>query len=287
MIYSLVVYDNNLNITDVISFSAVTGADESYKAQTTDNVVEYGFTISDHIITQSPEISLDVVLSAYSIFSDSLLLEWNGSEFVTANAESGTSTEDDHLVMKQKLIDIIKKRQLFTLIMSKKDSYLADFTEKAQDLMNSVISKFPNCVITSLDFSDKSNSASAVFAKLTIKQIRVAVTEQFNVDPASVKWVQKKTVASTTGATATGAATGVDANGNPITGSESAPSIADGKSVDKKFADQDALNKAKIKTLQEQDRLDVINLEKSAKSAGVDISSDVVPIKKMIDSYGK
>jgi len=285
MIYSLVVYDNDLNVTDVISFSAVTSAEESYKAQTTDNVVEYGFTISDHIITNSPEISLDVILSAYSIFSDSLLLEWNGTEFVTGNALSGASTEDDHLVMKQKLIDIIKKRQLFTLLITKKDSYIAEYSQKAQDLLNSVVGKFPNCVITSLDFSDKSNSASAVFAKMTIKQIRVARTEKFNVDPSTVKWVQKKTVATTVGGTATGAATGKDANGNPIEGSDSAPTMKDGKTLEGKFGGMtNASNKGKLARLGSEALGEIIEVHKQAKAAGIDINADVTPLYKMIPS---
>lgn len=287
MIYSLVVYDNDLKVTDVISFSAVTSADESYKAQTTDNVVEYGFTISDHIITSSPELSLDVILSAYSIFSDSLLLEWNGTEFVTANALSGASTEDDHLVMKNKLIDIIKKRQLFTLLVSKKDSYLAAYEEKAQDLLNSVVGKFPNCVITSLDFSDKANSASAVFAKLTIKQIRVARTEQFNVDPSTVKWVQKKTIASTVGATAGGAATGKDANGNPIEGSDTAPTMKSGKDVDEKYKKFNQANKAKVARIQSDANVIITDTQVAAKMAGINIDSDIVPLIKMANSISK
>lgn len=285
MIYSLVVYDNSLNVTDVISFSAVTSVDESYRAQTTDNVVEYGFVISDHIISSSPELALDVVLSAYSIFSDSLLLEWNGTEFVTTNAISGESTEDDHLLMKQKLIDIIKKRQLFTLLVTKKDSYVADPTAKSQDLMNSVVAKFPNCVITALDFNDKANSASAVFAKLTVKQIRVAKTEKFDVDPNTVKWVQKKTVASTVGATANGASTGKDANGNPIDGSDTAPTMKSGKEVDGKFKQMDGANKAKVVRIMSEDNNATIELQNSAKQAGINIDSDVVPIFKMIKSY--
>lgn len=285
MIYSLVVYDNSLNVTDVISFSAVTSVDESYRAQTTDNVVEYGFVISDHIISSSPELSLDVILSAYSIFSDSLLLEWNGTEFVTTNAVSGASTEDDHLLMKQKLIDIIKKRQLFTLLITKKDSYVAEPTAKSQDLMNSVVAKFPNCVITALDFNDKANSASAVFAKLTVKQIRVAKTEKFDVDPNTVKWVQKKTVASTVGATANGASTGKDANGNPIDGSDTAPTMKDGKSVDGKFQKMDGANKAKIARMQSEDLGNAIEVHKQAKQAGINIDADMVPIYKMIPTY--
>lgn len=285
MIYSLVVYDNELNVTDVISFSAVTNVDESYRAQTTDNVVEYGFVISDHIISSSPELGLDVVLSAYSIFSDSLLLEWNGSEFVTANAVSGASTEDDHLLMKQKLIDIIKKRQLFTLIISKKDSYIADYTEKSKDLLNSVVAKFPNCVITALDFNDKANSASAVFAKLTIKQIRVARTEKFDVDPSTVKWVQKKTVASTVGATSNGASTGKDANGNPIDGSDTAPTMKSGKDVDDKYKKDNAGNLAKKARIQAEDTERTLDTQRQARQVGINVDSDIVPILKMIKNY--
>lgn len=288
MIYSLVVYDNDLNVTDVISFSAVIAADESYKAQTTDNVVEYGFVISDHIIAQSPEVALEVVLSAYSIFSDSLLLEWDGTQFVTQNYLSGGSTEDDHLLMKQKLKDIIKKRQLFTLIVSKKDSYLADYTEKANDLLSSAIEKFPNCVITGLDFSERTNSASAVFAKLTIKQIRVAVTEQFNVDPSTVKWVQKKkvsasTVASTVGATKEGAsATGVDANGNKIAGSDTAPTFKGGKEVAKKFSDNNALNKSIIVRDGTENLNSAIELRNAYTEAGID-PKNVDPLFRMVE----
>lgn len=290
MIYSLVVYDNDLNVTDVISFSAVTSAEENYSAQTTDSVVEYGFTISDHIITQSPEISLDVILSSYSIFSDSLLLEWNGSEFVTSNFTSGASTEDLHLEMKKKLIDIVKKRQLFTLIVSKKDSNLADYTQKAEDLQQSLIAKFPNCVITGLGFSDRANSASAVFAKLNIKQIRVAVTEKFNVDPSTVKWVQKKTVASTVGATSTGGTKGDSADGSgkdgKIAGSDVAPSLKQSSGVAKKFEDGNELYRNKIRTQQLNDQAQLNDVIRRARAANIDIINEAAPIQQMIDSYG-
>ena len=274
MIYSLVIYDNDLNVTDVISFSAVTSAKEAYKAQTTDNVVEYGFMISDHIITQSPEITLEVVLSSYSIFSDSLLLEWDGEKFTNANATDGESVEDDHYIMKQKLIDILKKRQLFTLVVSKRDSYLSDFKEKSEDLMASLISKFPNCVITSLDFDSKSNSASAVFASLALKQIRVAVTEQFNVDPSSVKWVQKKTVASTTSMSQAGKDSGGvgSETGEAVQGGDVAPSMkedAKSSTVSKEIKDTSLTNRAKIVTMASSAAKQLNQVTSEAQSIGV------------------
>lgn len=293
MIYSLVIYDNDLNVTDVISFSAVTSASESYKAQTTDNVVEYGFVISDHIITQSPEISLEVILSAYSIFSDSLLLEWDGERFVTANAKSGQSTEDEHYIMKQKLIDIVKKRQLFTLVVSKRDSYIAGFKEKSEDLMGSLITKFPNCVITSLDFDSKSNSASAVFAKLNIKQIRIAVTEQFKVDPSTVKWVQKKTVASsTTMSEASKNSGGVSAEtGELVAGSDTAPTMGDiaknTKAASAATKAASRANAAKIAGGMADLTRETIDIGSVASRSGVDVIDDVKSISHRIAEMGQ
>lgn len=192
MIYNIIVYDNSGNVTDVISFSSVTQFNESYQSEVTENTVEYGFKIADHIVTKSPEISLEGIVSDYSIYNDALELYWNGDSFVSTMSESGSSVAGNFWNVKQSLIDIVQKRKLFTLILTEDyvDSNLKQ--DKAELLDTLKIQKFVNCVMPNLTFPVKNGVYGALFVNFSVRQIRIAKTVTEDVDKNSLKLLTSK-----------------------------------------------------------------------------------------------
>lgn len=189
MIYNIIVYDNSSNVTDVISFSSVTQFNESYQSEVTENTVEYGFKISDHIVTKSPEISIEGVVSDYSIYNDGLELYWNGSSFVNAISENGDSVAGNFWNVKQALIDLVQKRRLFTLILTESFVSNDNKSETAKSLDSIKIQKFVNCVMPNLTFPTKTGVYGALFVNLSVRQIRVARTVMEDFDKNSLQLV--------------------------------------------------------------------------------------------------
>lgn len=196
MIYNLIVKDSAGEVTDIISFSSVTSFNESYSSEVTENTVEYGFKISDHIITKSPEITVEGLISDYSIYDDNAELYWDEDRFVCTNGLNGSENLGGYLTAKQALIDIVQKRKLFTVIATE---FFVDTSNKkeANDNLNSVfVSRYTNCVMPSLSFPIKNGVSGATFVNFTAKQIRVAKTKVEDIDTKTVKFVEPKKAVS-------------------------------------------------------------------------------------------
>lgn len=196
MIYNLIVKDSAGEVTDIISFSSVTSFNESYSSEVTENTVEYGFKISDHIITKSPEITVEGLISDYSIYDDNAELYWDEDRFVCTNGLNGSENLGFYLTAKQALIDIVQKRKLFTVIATE---FFVDTSNKkeANDNLNSVfVSRYTNCVMPSLSFPIKNGVSGATFVNFTAKQIRVAKTKVEDIDTKTVKFVEPKKAVS-------------------------------------------------------------------------------------------
>lgn len=214
MIYSLIVYDNSKAVTDIITFSTVSSFSEQYQSEITESAVEYGFKIADHIVTKSPEISVEAVLTDYTIYNQGQELFWDGSSFVTPNSVNGISNTGQSFNVKQRIIDIVKKRKLFTLIETEgvmTDSTLSN-EENATQLQNFALRKFNNCAMPSLSFPPRNNTTDVVFVSFSVKQLRVAVTSVSNVDKKSIRPVTPVLAK----ATQTNIQDKVDANGKSI-----------------------------------------------------------------------
>lgn len=190
MIYNLIVYDNDKNVTDVVTFSSVLSFNEQYQSEVTENIVEYGFKISDHIITKSVDISCDAMVSDYSIYDDGLELYWDGEKFVNSNSVNNQQITGKNLTVKQALIDIVQKRKLFSLIITDTVSQGVGFEDTASSLKERSVQSFNNCVMPSLVFPVREGTYGVLFASFTIKQIRVAKTLTSSIDKNTIPLVE-------------------------------------------------------------------------------------------------
>lgn len=174
MIYTLLIKNSDGQTSSVISFSSVRSFSESLGATTTDNVVEYGFPVSDHMLVNNIVFDLDVIVTGFSVFNDDLELFWNGTDFVT-NAPEQLAAQNAHLIMRKQLKDLILNRIVFSLLISENNSFITDINAKESQLRKSLVDEYNNCVCTSLVLSDSEATSGAIFAKLNIKQIRAAL----------------------------------------------------------------------------------------------------------------
>lgn len=214
MIYSLITYDNSLQVTGVISFSSVVSGEESYANEVTESTVEQGFKITDHIFSAPFTTSLEVFISSYSIFNESLELFWNGTDFSNTAFDSGADFSSDHLEVKNLLKEVATKRKLFTLVVSKEDSYFSEDQVKADDLLSKAVDAYSNCVLTGLSFPTNSSGSEVVNARLQIRQIKVAKAKVKDISTKSVKMVTPIKASATNGSLAQGKkADGTDIGG--------------------------------------------------------------------------
>lgn len=173
MIYTLLVKDENLNTRLIISFDTVRSFSENLSATSTDNVVEYGFPISDHILVNNINFDLDVVVSSFTMFDENLEMFWDGADFIT----TGEAEQDKHLRVRRELKALILNRQMFSLIITEENAHQNVISQKEAQLRKSVVDEYVNCICTSLTLVDSEATTGAIFAKLNIKQIKVAFAE--------------------------------------------------------------------------------------------------------------
>jgi hypothetical protein len=228
MIYNLIVYDNDKNVTDIVTFSSVLSFNEQYQSEVTENIVEYGFKISDHIITKSVDISCDAMVSDYSIYDDGLELYWDGEKFTNSNAVNGQQSTGKNLTVKQALIDIVQKRKLFTLIITDTVSQGVGLEDTASSLKERAVQSFNNCVMPTLGFPVKEGTYGVLFASFSIKQVRVAKTVTSSIDKNSIPLVEPIRQQSTNPDSKK------DANGNDIGDKDGADSESKRKYGDNK-----------------------------------------------------
>ncbi|HCH9337388.1 TPA: hypothetical protein NNW70_004176 [Salmonella enterica] len=176
MIYTLIIKNSDGQTSSVISFSSVRSFSESLGATTTDNVVEYGFPVSDHMLVSNITFDLDVIVTGFSVFDENLELFWNGSDFTT-NSPDQLTTQNAHLLMRKQLKDLILNRIVFSLLITEDNSFVQDINTKEAQLRKSIVDEYINCVCTSLTLSESEATTGAIFAKLNIKQIRSALVK--------------------------------------------------------------------------------------------------------------
>lgn len=176
MIYTLLIKNSDGQTSSVISFSSVRSFSESLAATTTDNVVEYGFPVSDHMLVNNITFDLDVIVTGFSVFNDDLELFWDGTDFVT-NSPEQLSAQNAHLIMRKQLKDLILNRIVFSLLISEDNSFVEDINSKESQLRKSIVDEYSNCVCTSLVLSESEATTGAIFAKLNLKQIRAALVK--------------------------------------------------------------------------------------------------------------
>lgn len=215
MIYTLIIKNSDGQTSSVISFSSVRSFSESLGATTTDNVVEYGFPVSDHMLVSNITFDLDVIVTGFSVFDENLELFWNGSDFTT-NSPDQLTTQNAHLLMRKQLKDLILNRIVFSLLITEDNSFVQDINTKEAQLRKSIVDEYINCVCTSLTLSESEATSGAIFAKLNIKQIRSALVKTRELEQGErVRQIDRIAPTPTVSSqNSSDASKGVDSDGN-------------------------------------------------------------------------
>lgn len=191
MIYTIIIKDKDYNTTSIISFDSVKSASESLSSQTTDNTVEYGFPVSDHILLNNITFDLDVVVSNISLFDENLEISWDES---TQSFETlGEPTLDSHITMRRELKSLVLGRKVFSLLITEDNSFKQDIEQKEQQLLKSIVDQYDNCVCNSLVMSENEAINGAFYAKLQIKQVKMAFIQTRELAPdEQYRQIEKK-----------------------------------------------------------------------------------------------
>lgn len=215
MIYTLIIKNSDGQTSSVISFSSVRSFSESLGATTTDNVVEYGFPVSDHMLVSNITFDLDVIVTGFSVFDENLELFWNGSDFTT-NSQDQLTTQNAHLLMRKQLKDLILNRIVFSLLITEDNSFVQDINTKEAQLRKSIVDEYVNCVCTNLTLSESEATTGAIFAKLNIKQIRSALVKTRELEQGErVRQIDRIAPTPTVSSqNSSDASKGVDSDGN-------------------------------------------------------------------------
>ena len=191
MIYTIILKDKDGKSIGIMSFDSVKSASESLSSQTTDNTVEYGFPVSDHILLNNITFDLDVVISNISLFDENLEISWNES---TQSFETlGQSSSDSHLVMRREMKALVLGRKVFSILVTEENSFKQDGGEREQQLLKSIVDQYDNCVCTSLVMSENEAINGAFYAKLQIKQVKMAFIQTRELAPdEQYRQIEKK-----------------------------------------------------------------------------------------------
>lgn len=218
MIYTIVVRNSTSSANDIkkiISLNVVTSYSESYTANVLKNPVESGFPIADHITLNNPSFDISGVISEFSIFDNNKELVWNGEEFTLANE---TTDENPLFKLKGEITNLIKNRELFSILITSNNSLLDNANEKFADLYSTYIDEYFNCCATAISFDNQSGSSGMFNVKISIEKIRVAQTQTVELtQEEQTKALRRNEIdAKTTsvGTATTSEATATDSGGN-------------------------------------------------------------------------
>ena len=171
MIYTFLLPDQSL-----ISFDSVTEFGESLSASITSYEVEQGYPISDNMVLTNPSFSINGILSYYNSNEREVVLQDGVFVLVDGQAPIVTAV---HIELETKVRNLMTMKIPFTIIKS--ESFL--------DVMSTEVERIPNCLLSDLSFQYTPTESGAVFPKMTIKQVRLAVveeTEMTNTTPALI-----------------------------------------------------------------------------------------------------
>lgn len=160
--------------TDTISLDSVTNFTESFNGSVTSHPVERGSKISDHTIVENPKLKLSGVVSDYNFVNplksisaiayEGGLLNSQENLRILPSGDIGVSTYTivsklSQEIVKQRLRDI-QSQSLFITVFC--------YSNKGNLLYS-----YPNCILTSLDFKEDSDSGEAVYPELSIEQVNL------------------------------------------------------------------------------------------------------------------
>jgi hypothetical protein len=142
--------------TSSFIFDALTETSEKYAQSVTKHPVESGYNVSDHKFQKNP------VFSLVGVVQNNPLSNTSGN---TSSNNVVTQGGDDRISQaRTQLLDMYNSDDTFTLVMK--------------------YESFEDCVITSLDFPRKANTANILTARITVEQLRVVTSETVTITAA-------------------------------------------------------------------------------------------------------
>lgn len=176
---------------DVIVFDSIASFSDTYKGNVSSHPIEDGAKISDHVITENPVININGVVSDYNFYnplkdvvsqnvpaykaptsrSSSLTYINNGKvstdkqslpvDYSGSDTDGSFSVKASASAVKDKLVSIFTNKQPVSIL-----AY--DFA--GQD---SVITRYSDCIITSLAFNRNPESGYAIYPNITLEKITI------------------------------------------------------------------------------------------------------------------
>lgn len=194
MIYTLISKDRFGGIKNIVSFTTVTDCTKTLSATVTNNPVENGTQISDGVIIESPTFDISAVITSYDIFDENRELKWDGEKFSPVSGSALTNVLPVEKLVERMFLDA----EVFTLLVSERNSRATNPNIKQGSLMRSKYQEFSNCVITNFSTTDTAGTQGVFFVKLNIKQLNVAFVrrDQLEVSEQRPALVGKKQNAS-------------------------------------------------------------------------------------------
>lgn len=171
MIYTIVRKDKSNKIDAVISFNSISSMEESWSSTVTNQVVEYGYNVTDNINIEAPTFSISAVLSSYSLFDTDKEIVWTDDSFKTNET---TADKNSHVKARDEIIKIFSDRRMVTLLESEVDSSNKDLTQKETELKAGHFKETDSCIMTSLSISHPSEGYGAFLVNVTLQKIVTA-----------------------------------------------------------------------------------------------------------------
>lgn len=174
---------------DTITFSSVTSFTENYPSGVTSSPVESGSTISDNITIGNNTFSLSGVISDWDYYNPAKELAFGSNAVYNYTYESrfnlakfeptGFTTTLDTIPSDERAEQIKFKLQrmrnnpsLITLLIYSDDNQLSTY--------------YDNCAITSLSFSESTDTSFCVYPVMTLEQLQIAYVEVETIEKGKI-----------------------------------------------------------------------------------------------------
>lgn len=174
---------------DTITFSSVTSFTENYPSSVTSSPVESGSTISDNITIGNNTFSLSGVVSDWDYYNPAKELAFGSnavynytyeSRFNLAKfGQSGFETtlesipsEDTAEQIKMRLQRMRNNPSLLTILIYNDDNQLSTY--------------YDNCAISSLSFSESTDTSYCIYPVMTLEQLQIAAVEIETVEKGKI-----------------------------------------------------------------------------------------------------
>ena len=174
---------------DTITFSSVTSFTENYPSGVTSSPVESGSTISDNITIGNNTFSLSGVISDWDYYNPAKELAFGSNAVYNYTYESrfnlakfdatGFTTTLDTIPsdetaeqIKFKLQRMRNNPSLITLLIYSDDNQLSTY--------------YDNCAITSLSFSESTDTSFCVYPVMSLEQLQIAYVEVETIEKGKI-----------------------------------------------------------------------------------------------------